>query len=58
MIACPAEWASDQEVSALKRHKRMIEEFDPDGVIIFPGTVFGDDLAARTAVARVPVWLA
>jgi hypothetical protein len=33
----------------------MIEEFDPDGVIIFPGAVFGGDLAARAGAARVPV---
>lgn len=56
VIACPADWARDQEVAALKRHKRMIEEFDPDGVIIFPGAVFGDDLAARAGAVRVPVW--
>ncbi len=56
VIACPADWARDQETAALKRHKRMIEEFDPDGVIILPGAVFGDDLAARAGAARVPVW--
>lgn len=56
VIACPADWAKDQEIAALLRHKRMIEEFDPDGVIIFSGAVFGDDLAARAGAARVPVW--
>lgn len=56
VIACPADWARDQETAALKRHKRMIEEFDPDGVIIFSGAVFGDDLAARAGAVRIPVW--
>lgn len=56
VIACPADWARDQETAALKRHKRMIEEFDPDGVVIFSGAVFGDDLAARAGAARIPVW--
>lgn len=50
VIACPADWARDQETAALKRHKRMIEVFDPDGVIIFSGAVFGDDLAARAGL--------
>lgn len=56
VIACPADWARDQEIAALKRHKRMIDEFDPDGVIIFSGAVFGDDLAARAGAVRIPVW--
>lgn len=56
VISCVADWAKDQEFAVLLRHKRMIEEFDPDGLNIFSGAVFGDDLAARAGAARVPVW--
>lgn len=55
-VACPADWERDQETAALKRHKRMIEDFNPDGVIIFPGAIFGDDLAGRAGAHRIPVW--
>ena len=32
------------------------QDYEPDGVIIFPGTLFGDDLAARAGAAKIPVW--
>ncbi|OGB27982.1 MAG: hypothetical protein A3I16_04850 [Burkholderiales bacterium RIFCSPLOWO2_02_FULL_66_35] len=56
VTCCPADWAHDQEVAPLRQHLRMIEEYKPDGVIIFPGTLFGDDLAARAGSHKIPVW--
>jgi hypothetical protein len=53
---CAGDWLRHQEIAVLQRNGRMIEEYHPDGVIIFPGAIFGDDLAARAGAARIGVW--
>ncbi|MBL8388187.1 MAG: DUF2493 domain-containing protein [Hydrogenophaga sp.] len=55
-ICCAADWVQHQELAAVDRNRRMIVDYEPDGVIIFPGTLFGDDLAARAGAAKIPVW--
>jgi hypothetical protein len=56
VVICRGNWVQDEEIAVLKRNGRMLEEHHPDGVIIFPGAVYGDDLAARAGAARVGVW--
>jgi len=56
VVECRGEWVRDEELAVLQRNRRMIVEHRPDGVIIFPGPVFGDDLAARARAARIGVW--
>lgn len=53
---CRGNWVQDEEIAVLQRNRRMIEEHRPDGVIILPGAVYGDDLAARAGAARIGVW--
>lgn len=53
---CRGDWDRDEELAVLKRNVRMIELYKPNGVIIFPGAVYGDDLAARAGAARIGVW--
>lgn len=55
-ICCAADWVLHQELAAVDRNRRMIVDYHPDGVIIFPGTLFGYDLAARAGTAKIPVW--
>ncbi len=52
---CPGEWARDEETAVLRRNGRMLQ-YHPDGVIIFPGTILGNDLAARAGAERIAVW--
>jgi len=56
VICCAADWVQHQELAAIDRNRRMIVDYEPDGVVIFPGTMFGDDLAARAGAAKIPVW--
>lgn len=53
---CRGDWVRDEEIAVLQRNARMLLEFHPDGVIIFPGALFGDDLEARAKAARIAVW--
>lgn len=53
---CRGEWARDEELAVIRRNARMIEVYHPDGVIIFPDTAYGSDLAARAGAARIGVW--
>ena len=53
---CRGEWVRDEEIAVLQRNGRMLRDYRPDGVIIFPGAVFGDDMAARAGAARIAVW--
>jgi hypothetical protein len=55
-MCCAADWAALQEIAILDRNRRMIVDYCPDGVIIFPGAIFGEDLAARAGAAKIPVW--
>lgn len=34
---------------------RTHTHYQPDGVIVFSGAVFGEDLAARAGAAKIPV---
>lgn len=56
VVCCAADWVLHQELAGINRNMRMIVDYEPDGVIIFPGTLFGDDLAARAGAAKIPVW--
>lgn len=53
---CRGDWLKDEEIAILQRNGRMLQEHRPDGVIIFPGAIFGDDLAARAGAERIAVW--
>ena len=53
---CRGEWLRDEETAILQRNGRMLQDHKPDGVIIFPGTVLGNDLAARAGAERIAVW--
>lgn len=53
---CRGNWVRDEEIAVLQRNGRMLQEYRPDGVIIFPGALFGDDLEARAKAARIAVW--
>ena len=53
---CRGDWLRDEEIAVLQRNCRMLIEHHPDGVIIFPGAVLGDDMAARAGAARIAVW--
>lgn len=55
-VCCAADWVTHQELAAIDRNRRMIRDFRPGGVIIFPGTLFGDDLEAYAGASNVPVW--
>lgn len=55
-ICCAADWVTLQELAAIDRNRRMIRDYRPGGVIIFPGTLFGDDLEAYAGASKVPVW--
>lgn len=55
VACCAADWVTHQELGAVERNRRMIEHYQPDGVIVFSGAVFGDDLAARAGAAKIPV---
>jgi hypothetical protein len=55
-ICCAADWVTHQELGAIERNRRMIRDYRPDGVIIYPGTLFGDDLEAFAGASKVPVW--
>lgn len=55
-LCCAADWVTHQELGAIERNRRMIRDYRPDGVIIFPGTLFGDDLEAFAGASKVPVW--
>jgi YspA, cpYpsA-related SLOG family len=55
VACCAADWVTHQELGAVERNRRMIEYYQPDGVIVFLGAVFGDDLAARAGAAKIPV---
>lgn len=56
VVICRGDWLRDEEIAVIRRNARMIADHQPDGVIIFPGAVFGGDLAARAGAARVGVW--
>ena len=53
---CRPDWLRDEEIAILQRNRRMLEEHRPDGVIVFPGAIFGDDLAAHAGALRIAVW--
>lgn len=55
-VAFPADWRRLEETAGMRRNAQVLIAHKPDGVIIFPGSVFGDDLARRAAAACVPVW--
>lgn len=56
VVCCAADWVLHQELAGINRNMRMIVDYSPDGVIIFPGPLFGEDLAARAGAAKIPVW--
>lgn len=56
VIVCAGDWEQDKEIAVIRRNARMIAVHRPDGVIIFPGAVLGDDLAARARAERIGVW--
>lgn len=53
---CRPDWLRDEEIAILQRNRRMVEEHRPDGVIVFPGAIFGEDLAAHAGASRIAVW--
>lgn len=53
---CRGDWVRDEEIAVIQRNGRLLHEYRPDGVIIFPGAIFGNDLAARAGAERIAVW--
>lgn len=51
-----ADWKAHGDAAGPIRNRRMIDEFQPDGVIAFPGKRGTRDMVRQAKVAGITVW--